>query len=119
MIPYAVTDSITPAKLENVTIGGYPAMKAKAFFDRRILSDYGMNEVFGEAEKAFYERIDDITGVGYWRGEFWGKLAISAARVCRYLGEHRGSAGAECTDYHAEYVREAPAGGSDTLHEYR
>lgn len=85
MIPYAVNDMITPAKLENVTIGGYPARKAKAFFDRRILSDYGMNEVFGEAEKAFYERIDDVTGVGYWRGEFWGKLAISAARVCRYL----------------------------------
>jgi len=85
MIPYAVNDIITPARLEDVKIGGYPEIKAMEFFERRILSDYGRDEVFGEAEKAFYERIDDVTGVGYWRGEFWGKLAISAARVCRYL----------------------------------
>ncbi len=87
MIPYAVNDIINPAKLEDVKMGGYPALKAKEFFDRRILSEYGRKEVFGEAEKAFYERIDDMTGVGYWRGEFWGKLAISAVRVCRYLGD--------------------------------
>ena len=85
MIPYAVKDIISPARLEDVKIGGYPALKAKEFIDRRVTSEYARKEVFGEAEKAFYERIDDVTGVGYWRGEFWGKLAISAVRVCRNL----------------------------------
>ena len=85
MIPYAVNDIINPANLSDVKMGGYPAQKAKAFFDRRILSAHARENVFREAETAFSERVDDITGVGYWRGEFWGKLAISAVRVCRYL----------------------------------
>ena len=87
MIPYAVNDIIKPAELEKVKLGGYPGKKAMTFFERRILSDHGKNDVFREAETAFVERVDDITGVGYWRGEFWGKLAISAVRVCRYLGD--------------------------------
>ena len=51
-----------------------------------MLSDAAVREVLAEAESAFFQPVDDATSVGYWRGEFWGKLAISAARVCRYNG---------------------------------
>ena len=59
-----------------------------AFFKNRVLSDEAKNKIFEEAEKAFSERIDDESVyVGYWRGEFWGKLAISASGVCEYTGD--------------------------------
>lgn len=87
MISYTMNDRIHPADLSCVQMDGYPAAKAQAFFDCRILSPEGRSAVFREAEQAFVDRIDDVTGVGYWRGEFWGKLTLSAVRVCRYTGD--------------------------------
>ena len=69
-------------------MGGYVGEKMDAFFKNRVLSDEAKNKIFEEAEKAFSERIDDESVyVGYWRGEFWGKLAISASGVCEYTGD--------------------------------
>ena len=75
----AVNDKVECAKLSDIKMGGYVGEKMDAFFKNRVLSDEAKNKIFEEAEKAFSERIDDESVyVGYWRGEFWGKLAISA-----------------------------------------
>ena len=81
----AVNDKVECAKLSDIKMGGYVGEKMDAFFKNRVLSDEAKNKIFEEAEKAFSERIDDESVyVGYWRGEFWGKLAISASVVCEY-----------------------------------
>ena len=84
----AVNDKVECAKLSDIKMGGYVGEKMDAFFKNRVLSDEAKNKIFEEAEKAFSERIDDESVyVGYWRGEFWGKLAISASGVCEYTGD--------------------------------
>lgn len=71
--------------LSDVKLKGYAGEKMDLFFKNRVFSDFAKNEVFGEAEEAFRAKADDRLGcVGYWQGEFWGKLAISASGVCEY-----------------------------------
>ncbi len=84
-VPYAKSDILKVSELQDVKIKGPIGEKMENFFQNRIFSAYAKKEIFGEAESAFTNPQDDITGVvGLWQGEFWGKLAISAARVCRY-----------------------------------
>ena len=71
--------------LSDVKLKGYAGEKMDLFFKNRVFSDFAKDEVFGEAEEAFRAKADDRLGcVGYWQGEFWGKLAISASGVCEY-----------------------------------
>ncbi len=84
MIDFKIKNSINPASLENIHIGGSVGQQMDLFFEKRVTSDFAKNEIVEEALRAFVEKKDDETAVGYWRGEFWGKLAISAARVYRY-----------------------------------
>ena len=55
-------------------------------FRQRVTGDFAQRNVFAEARRALAERDDDEKGYGgLWRGEFWGKLMLSAARVADYL----------------------------------
>ena len=82
---YVRPNLVHAPRLEDTRLGGYAGELAERFFEERMLSREAC-EIFAEAESAFSHPVDDETLVGYWRGEFWGKLAISAARVCRYHG---------------------------------
>ena len=84
----AVFNKINAPLLQDTRLGGYAGFLSARFFEERIFSEEAYNGVFREAEDAFREKLDDQTIIGYWRGEFWGKLVISAARVCRYTGNH-------------------------------
>ena len=83
-----------PSRLRDVRLQGAPGRKLDAFVRARITGDFAQREIFGEARSAFVQRNDDEKPVGgkqgvggLWRGEFWGKLMLSAARVADYLDD--------------------------------
>ena len=81
-----VADEMTSPALGDVRLKGVPAEKMNDLFRARITSAFAQRNVFGEARRAFVERDDDERGSGgLWRGEFWGKLMLGAARVADYL----------------------------------
>lgn len=81
-------DAMSVPELRNVRLQGYPAQKMNDLFRERVSSEFAQRNVFGEARRAFVERDDDERGHGgLWRGEFWGKLMLSAARVADYLND--------------------------------
>lgn len=85
----AVTDVMTAPTLGSTRIEGAVGAKMDNFFEQRIFSDFARDSIFREAEDAFKNKIDDIVKapIGYWQGEFWGKLMISASRVAQYSGD--------------------------------
>ncbi len=85
----AVTDLMQEPKLADVRLEGAVGKKMDTFFQQRIFSDFARNTVMQEAEDAFQNRVDDVVRapIGYWQGEFWGKLMISAARVAQYTAD--------------------------------
>lgn len=89
MTEYKVKNKLTPPRLSDTRMGGYLGRLADRFFDERLRSDFAYDTIFAEAEEAFTNPRDDETGAGFWRGEFWGKMAVSAARVCRYTGDEK------------------------------
>ena len=81
-----VADVMKTPALRNVRLGGYPAQKLNDLVRERYTSAFAQKDIFGEARQAFIDRDDDFLGHGgYWRGEFWGKLMIGAARLADYL----------------------------------
>ena len=79
-------DAMRGPALRDVRLGGGPSAKMNAFFRERMQTEFAQREIFGEAREAFVRRDDDIRGNGgIWRGEFWGKLMLSTARVADYL----------------------------------
>ena len=79
-------DAMRGPALRDVRLGGGPSAKMNAFFRERMQTEFAQREIFGEAREAFVQRDDDIKGNGgIWRGEFWGKLMLSTARVADYL----------------------------------
>lgn len=79
-------DAMRAPRLRDVRIGSVPGAKLMAFARERMLGEFAQKEIFGEARRAFETRDDDILGHGgLWRGEFWGKLMLSTARVADYL----------------------------------
>ena len=81
-------DAMKTPRLGDVRLQGHPAGKMDALFRARVTSKFAQEVVFGEARRAFEERDDDMLGHGgVWRGEFWGKLMLGAARVADYLDD--------------------------------
>ena len=79
-------DAMRAPRLKDVRLKGVPAEKMNDLFRERLTSSFAQRNVFGEARRAFVERDDDEKGHGgLWRGEFWGKQMLSAARVADYL----------------------------------
>lgn len=81
----AVADKLRAPQPADVKVKGAIGKKIDTFIQERILSDFAKEAIFPEAERAFSNPVDDQDGtIGEWRGEFWGKLAISAARAQNY-----------------------------------
>ncbi len=85
---YKVSNKISAPALGDAVIKGPIGERMELFFDERVKSDFAWDVVYREAEDAFKNKVDDESGVvGLWQGEFWGKLIISAVRVCEYSGD--------------------------------
>ena len=81
-------DAMATPRLRDVRLRGRPAEKMDDLFRARVTSKFAQENVFAEARRAFVERDDDARGHGgVWRGEFWGKLMLGAARVADYLDD--------------------------------
>lgn len=88
MIDYLVANRYGPLPLQWTSIAGSIGGLMERFFDHRIRSTRAREVVYQEAEDAFKNQLDDVSGVvGIWQGEFWGKWMISAVRVCEYEGD--------------------------------
>ena len=83
MISYNVSDRIRTLPLGDIRFGGEIGEQTETFLGARIFGEYARTVVYPETEKQFRIRDDDITVVGVWRGEFWGKWIISACRAAR------------------------------------
>jgi len=75
-----------PAKLSDVKVKGHVSDVQERFFTERIRGAFARKEIWKEAHDAFAHPDDDVfnKGIGMWKGEFWGKLMISACRVAEY-----------------------------------
>ena len=84
-----VADRLTPVKLADVRVKGHVAELQGTFFANRIFGDFARKEIWKEAHEAFAHPDDDVFnhGIGMWKGEFWGKLMISACRVAEHTGD--------------------------------
>ncbi len=89
----ASRDVLTAAADGEAKLAGPAGEKLERFFAHRILGDFAKETVFPEARQAFVDRDDDLFGpfppgyprrFGMWKGEFWGKLMISASRIAKY-----------------------------------
>ena len=82
----AVRDVLEAPELRCTRIQGPIGAKFDTFMHERCLSDFARHVVVREAREAFAHPDDDIFNapVGMWKGEFWGKLMISSARVAEY-----------------------------------
>ena len=85
----AVSDVLTTPALKNTRIQGQIGAKLDKFMYERCLSDFAQKVVVREAREAFAHPDDDVFNapVGMWKGEFWGKLMISSARVAEYVDD--------------------------------
>ena len=85
-----IKNTFEPAAYNKVNFCGDVADLFNRFIENRITSEFAVNEILKEAEDAFFERVDDKNPpLGLWRGEFWGKLIISASRVAKYKNSEK------------------------------
>ena len=79
-------DKYRECNLKDVRLEGIPSVKMNRFLTHRVLSEFAKTEIFAEARTPIELRNDDegMPAGGMWRGEFWGKLMLSAARVADY-----------------------------------
>ena len=82
----AVRDVLTAADLKDCHVDGAIGVKFDRFMAERCLSDFAKDTIFREARDAFAHPDDDVFAapIGTWKGEFWGKLMLSSARVAEY-----------------------------------
>ena len=80
-------DALVAVKAGDVKVKGHVAQVQDRFFAERITSDFAKTEIWKEAREAFAHPDDDVFnhGIGMWKGEFWGKLMISASRAAEYM----------------------------------
>lgn len=79
-------DSLQEIPVGSFRVRGHVADVMRRFFENRIFSDYAKTKVWKEARDAFANPDDDTfrPPSGMWKGEFWGKLMLSACRVAEY-----------------------------------
>ncbi len=79
-------DKYRECQLKDVRLEGVPGLKMSRFFQHRLLSEFAKSDIIGEARSPIENRDDDLgmNAGGMWRGEFWGKQMLSAARVADY-----------------------------------
>ena len=82
-IDYKIKNKMQAVPTSSITLDGDIGVRFDRFVYERVSGGFAIKEILGEAEKCFADKYDDEYGEGMWRGEFWGKLVISAARVAR------------------------------------
>lgn len=83
-VDYKVSNIRNAPALEDLHIGGRIEKQMETFFYERVSSDFAKEVICGETEEQFRLKLDDLDAIGMYRGEFWGKFALSGARVARY-----------------------------------
>lgn len=98
-VALAAGDVLEEPAQGDVHLDGFVGKKIGRFIDQRVRGDFAKNVIFPEARKAFENPDDDLFFLpgkgdiadelrarpwGMWKGEFWGKLMISACRVAEY-----------------------------------
>lgn len=83
LLDYKVKNKLKAPELENIVLGGEIGIRFDRFIHERISGSFARNEIMREAEDCFRDQYDDEFSYGLWRGEFWGKMMLSAARTCR------------------------------------
>ena len=81
-----IQDKYTFPDPSDVTLGGSIGVRMDTFIYERVSGAFAIDEILHEAESELEERYDDQLGPNghcMWRSEFWGKLMLSAVRVCR------------------------------------
>ncbi len=88
-VQYKASDALVSPEQKATRLQGMIGAKAENFFYHRCWGPEARGVVFNEAEFAFTHPDDDVFNapVGMWKGEFWGKLAVSGARVAEYRND--------------------------------
>ena len=86
IVAYAVPNRFRSPLPAAATLDGEIGTRFDRFVYERITGKFAIDEIWREAEECFLDQYDDEYAAGMWRGEFWGKLVLSAARVCRNAG---------------------------------
>ena len=96
---FGADDRLVAPKQGDTHLDGFVGAKVGRFIDHRVRSDFAREIVFPEARMAFEKQDDDrffipakgdiedrlrLRHWGMWKGEFWGKLMISACRIAEY-----------------------------------
>ncbi len=84
MVSYKVMNKLEFSPISETHFSGRVEEFMMRYLKHRVLSDFAKNTIFAEAEDAIINPVDDATVVGFWSGEFWGKLSLSACRVYEY-----------------------------------
>ncbi len=82
-IPYAVPYLLEMPDLADTAFDSEIGARFDRFVYERISGQFALEEIWREAEECFIDQYDDEYVAGMWRSEFWGKLLLSAVRVCR------------------------------------
>jgi len=85
-IPYKIPNILTSPDLDRVSLDGEIGARFDRFVYERITGGFALEYIWREAEEVFADKYDDEYAAGMWRSEFWGKLVLSAVRVCRMNG---------------------------------
>ena len=86
-VPYRREDRVSAPEWGCFALDGEIGRRTDLYNARGVKSVRAREKVFAEARSFFRDQPDDALRVGYWRGEFWGKLMLSAVRVCRMTGD--------------------------------
>ncbi len=84
-VQYKVKNKFESPELCDCALNGGIGRRADTFFYERVGGRFAIDEILRESEIELKERYDDQFGQNsncLWRSEFWGKLMISAVRVC-------------------------------------
>ena len=82
-VAYKVDNLISLPDVGDVRLDGEIGIRYDRLIYERVTSKFAIDYIIKEAEEFFADQYDDEFVYGMWRSEFWGKLLLSAARVCR------------------------------------
>ena len=83
IIPYAVENIRRSPNLADISLDGEIGTRYDRFVYERVNGKFAIEEILREAEDCIRDKYDDEFVHGLWKTEFWGKLMLSAVRVCR------------------------------------
>ena len=98
-VAFGKNDVLLSPSAGDVHLDGFAGDKIGRFLNHRVRGEFARNVIFPEARDAFANPDDDTSFIpgkgdceekyrtrpwGRWKGEFWGKLMLSACDVAEY-----------------------------------